>query len=157
MESFLACTETPSRLIVIDNGSNDGTKEYLSSLKDTDKCKFVVVLNNENKGFVEGVNQGIRLSDASHVCLVNNDVIFSKGWLAEIISVFENNKQIGLLNPNSNNLGAKVPENKTIESFSKFLREENKGKFVELPFCIGFCLVTKREVIEKVGGVVRRI
>ncbi|MFH1901676.1 MAG: glycosyltransferase, partial [Candidatus Omnitrophota bacterium] len=89
VESFLGNTAISTRLIIIDNGSSDGTTEYLSSLKDSGNCIIKVVLNRENKGFVGGMNQGIEASNAPYVCLANNDLIFTKGWLEEIISVFK--------------------------------------------------------------------
>jgi GT2 family glycosyltransferase len=151
-DSFISNTFLPSRLIIIDNNSNDGTKEYLLSLKNTPFCHFQIILNEENKGFVGGMNQGIKISQAEYVCLANNDVIFTKSWLEEIISIFEKNQRIGLINPNSNNLGAIPPKNSSLEEFAQSLRKKYKGTFVEMPFCIGFCMVIKKEVIEKVGG-----
>lgn len=152
IESFLSNTTLPSRLIIVDNGSNDGTKEYLSSLKDTPDCAFKIILNKENKGYVGGMNQGLESSDAPYVCLANNDLIFTKGWLEEIISVFEKYENIGLLNPNSNNLGTRTPKGTSLPDFAADLKNRYKGLFVEMPFCIGFCMVVKREVIDKVGG-----
>ncbi len=73
IKSFLRNTCTSTRLIIIDNASSDGTSEYLASLKDTEKCSFKIILNNENKGFVGGMNQGIAVSDAPYVCLANKD------------------------------------------------------------------------------------
>jgi len=152
INSFISTTSLPSRLIIIDNNSNDGTKEYLISLKNTPSCHFQIILNKENKGFVGGMNQGIKISQAKYVCLANNDVIFTKGWLEEIISIFEQNQKIGLINPNSNTLGAVPPKRSYLEEFAQDLRRKYKGVFVEMPFCVGFCMITKREVIEKVGG-----
>lgn len=140
VESFLSSTITPTRLIIIDNDSSDNTPEHLESLRDTDNCKFQVILNKENIGFVRGMNQGIAFSDAPYVCLANNDLIFNKGWLEEIINIFEKYPEVGLLSPNSNNLGAPKPA------------PDEKGVFAELPFVVGFCMVIKREVIDKVGA-----
>ncbi|MFH1641090.1 MAG: glycosyltransferase family 2 protein [Candidatus Omnitrophota bacterium] len=152
VESYLANTSVASRLIIIDNGSNDGTREYLLSLTDTDRCSFEIIFNEENKGFVGGMNQGISISDAPYVCLVNNDLIFTEGWLSEIISVFETDKRIGLVNPNSNNLGTLLPGSDTLAGFSSRLRKAYSGKFEEMPFCIGFCMVIKRGLVNIAGG-----
>lgn len=152
INSFISSTFLPSRLIIIDNNSNDGTKDYLISLKNTPSCRFQIILNKENKGFVGGMNQGIENSRAKYVCLTNNDVIFTKGWLKEIISIFEQNQKIGLINSNSNTLGAVPPKRSSLEEFAQELRRKYKGVFVEMPFCVGFCMVIKREVMEKVGG-----
>ncbi|MCX5707596.1 MAG: glycosyltransferase, partial [Candidatus Omnitrophica bacterium] len=85
-------------------------------------------------------------------CLANNDLIFSKGWLEEIISVFDNNPDIGVLNPYSNNVGAYPDKPGKIDEFAENSHGKFKGVFVEMPFCIGFCMFIRRQVIEKVGG-----
>lgn len=152
IDSLLANTKTPCQLIVIDNSSSDGTREYLSTLEDTPICKIKVILNSENRGFVGGMNQGIELSRAPYICLANNDLLFSQGWLLEMISVFAKFDKVGLLNPNSNSLGAKLPANSSLEAYSHQLRAKYKNIFTELPFCIGFCMMIKRQVVEEVGG-----
>ncbi len=152
VESYRACTVLPTRLIIIDNASNDGTAEYLASLRSSPDCEIKVITNQENLGFVSGMNQGIKESRAQFVCLANNDLIFSLGWLDELVNVFEANKQIGLLNPNSNNLGERLPAGELIEQFGQEIHKKYRGTFVEMPFCIGFCLAIRREVIERIGG-----
>ena len=152
VESFFSHTSVPCRLIIIDNGSSDGTRDYLTSLKDSETIKLKVILNPENNGFVKGMNQGIELSEAPLVCLANNDLIFSKGWLEEIISVFDKNPDIGVLNPYSNNVGAYPDKPGKIAEFALSSHGKFKGVFVEMPFCIGFCMFIRRQVIEKVGG-----
>lgn len=153
VESYFVNTTYPARLIIIDNNSSDGTEEYLKQLeKRCDNINIKVIYNNKNKGFVGGMNQGIALSDAEFICLANNDLLFTKGWLAEMISVFEKNTNIGVLNPNSNNIGAKPGSGVSLSDFAKHLMENYQGTFVEMPFCIGFCMVIKRDVINRVGG-----
>jgi GT2 family glycosyltransferase len=150
--SFLKKTKTPCRLLIIDNGSKDRTKDYLKDLQGNNTVKIETVLNNENKGFVGGMNQGIAASNAPYVCLANNDLIFTEGWMKEVISVFENNEKIGVLNPNSNSLGLQVPEDKQLDEFANELKQKRKGQFAQMPFCIGYCMFIRKEVIEKVGG-----
>ena len=152
VDSFLKNTATCCRLIIIDNGSNDGTKEYLQSLRDTPSCIFKIILNDNNNGFVGGMNQGLQIAQAPYVCLANNDLIFTKGWMEEVISVFENNKNIGLLNPNSNNLAALSMNGESIEAFAERLKGQKRGVFIEMPFCIGFCMFIRREIVQKIGG-----
>jgi len=151
VDSFLHCTDIPCRLIIVDNGSTDDTGVYLASLRDNEKCRFKVIRNTENNGFVEGTNQGMAIADAEYVCLANNDLIFTKGWLDEMIAVFQRDRRIGLLNPNSNNLGIHVPNNCDMETFADELKKAQKNTFIEMPFCIGFCMVMRRSVIDQVG------
>jgi len=152
IESYLVNTLVPTRLIIIDNASNESTRQYLSSLRSTANCKIKVIFNKENVGFVRGMNQGIEISDAPYTCLANNDLIFTNGWLNEIIEVFGKYKNLGVINPNSNSLGVAPGKDIFLESFADRLKEENRGKFIEMPYCIGFCMVIRKQVIEKIGG-----
>jgi GT2 family glycosyltransferase len=153
VKSHLSNTQTPSRVIFVDNGSGDGTREYLSTLTDTNIHTFTVILNNANKGYGPAMNQGLAIADAPYVCFANNDIIFTKGWLEEIILTFKEYPDVGLLNPNSNNLNIRPKEGESIDSFADLLKKTyTKGSFVDLPFCIGFCMVVKRIVLDNIGG-----
>jgi len=147
--SYLKHTLLSTRVIFVDNNSTDGTKEYLRSLTDTDHCQFHVIYNSKNEGFVTGVNQGLNIVSAPYIGIVNNDVIFTDGWLNEIIALFQKRPEIGLLNPNSNTLAAKVPAGTSLDNFAKNLKKNKKGCFVEMPFCVGFCMVIKNETFKK--------
>lgn len=55
IESIKTWTRSPYELILVDNGSTDGTVEYLKSI---DNAKLIT--NQTNLGFGKGINQGIR-------------------------------------------------------------------------------------------------
>lgn len=64
---------SPYEIIVVDNGSTDGSNTYLTA-----KAPRVRgILNGENKGFSGAVNQGILAATASYVLLLNNDTDFN--------------------------------------------------------------------------------
>ncbi len=151
-ESLFSSTALKIKIIVVDQASSDRTREYLEQLKQNLAGKLEIILNPENIGFVKGVNLGLTLSSAPFICLANNDLIFTKGWLEEVIKVFEKNKFIGILNPNSNNLGMHAKGQETIESLAVDLSSSYSGIFAEMPFCSGFCMVMRREILDKSGG-----
>lgn len=152
IKSFLSHTPLPTRLIIIDNASTDGTPEYLAGLKSEPQCAIQVILNKENYGFVSGMNQGIALTSAPYVCVANNDLLFTDGWLEEMLAVLEKDPQIGLLNPNSNTFGVRAPEGTSVDMFAADLRKSRAGRFVEMPFCIGFLMCVPRKVLAAAGG-----
>ena len=145
-------TTVSCRVILVNNGSEDGTPEYLRTLSDGDYVRFKVITNEKNEGFIKAVNRGLAVSKAPYVCMANNDLIFTPGWLEEIVNVFEKHPDVGLLNPNSNNMGLPQPKNVSLKKFSVDLKAKHSGVFVEHPFCIGFCMVLRQEVLTKVGG-----
>lgn len=152
VESIIKNTDYPYRLIIIDNGSEKETKEYLESLKnDKRQPGYILIRNEENQGYTIATNQGMEISDAPYVCLHNNDTIVCKGWLSEMVAVAESSKEIGIVNPNSNNLGSRKPWYMSLDKYAEKLIKEHKGQYIEMATAIGFCYLIKREVINKIG------
>lgn len=149
IDSILKSTGYPYRLIIIDNGSEAPTGNYLSGLKATKNLDLLLIRNDKNLGFVKAVNQGVVVSDAPYLCIMNNDTIASPGWLEEMVDVIEANPSIGLLNPSSNTSG-QFPGEKPIDEYALTLRPL-KRQIQELYTCRGFCMLVTREAIRRVG------
>ena len=138
------------RIIVVDNASGDETKHYLEALKSAIGRRFVLIRNENNLGFIKAANQGMRLSDAPYVCLLNNDAITTPGWLGEMMNVAGSSPAIGLLNPSSNTMGQKPGKGSSIEEYAMSIKN-GPGAWEEIGSAIGFCMLIKRELIEKIG------
>lgn len=152
VHSLQANTDVPVRVIFIDNNSTDDTRNFLLSLRPIRHCHFKIILNDENEGFIRAVNEGMKISEAPFICIANNDLIFTKRWLEEILDIFKKFPDIGLLNPNSNNLGLKPEEGTSLNDFAEQLDGKYRGTMTEHPACVGFCMVLKRTVVDKIGG-----
>jgi len=83
-------------IIVIDNSSNDGSKEMLSDLKKNwSNLKFF--LSKKNLGYGKANNLGVSKSKGKYILYLNSDAIVSDIDFSDIISLFENHKNIGAL------------------------------------------------------------
>lgn len=87
-------------IIVIDNGSGDGSAQYLESLGSSIK----LILNSENKGYAKACNQGMKISRGKYILLLGSDTIMKQGTLERCISFLDENEDAGavsckLLNP----------------------------------------------------------
>lgn len=149
IDSILKNTNYPYRLIVIDNGSEAPTESYLSGLKENKGLDLLLIRNDKNLGFVKAVNQGVVVSDAPYLCIMNNDTIAASGWLEEMVDVIEANPSIGLLNPSSNTSG-QFPGERSIDEYALTLKGF-KGQIQELYTCRGFCMLVTKEAIKRVG------
>ncbi len=150
LDSIFANTDPGYGIIVVDNASAADTKSYLEDVKRKSIAPFVLIRNEVNLGFIKAVNQGIVASKARHVCLLNNDTIVTKGWLEAMVEAAESSPEIGIVNPSSNNLGQKPAKGESIALYAKKFRN-SAVKIAEMATAIGFCMLIKRGVIEKIG------
>jgi GT2 family glycosyltransferase len=81
LPAVLGQTRLPDEVVVVDNGSTDGTPEYLAESFPAVR----VIRADRNLGFAAGVNRGIRASDSEWVATLNNDTEPEPDWLAEML------------------------------------------------------------------------
>lgn len=78
-------------VIIVDNGSKDGSVEFLES-----SYAHVRLLRYEqNTGFSVAVNWGIREAKGEFVALLNNDTIVDENWLSELVKAMREHPEIG--------------------------------------------------------------
>jgi GT2 family glycosyltransferase len=77
LESVLAQSRPPEELIVVDNGSTDGSAQYVRERFGTAR----VLELGRNTGFAGGANAGLRAATSEAVALVNQDVRLEPDWL----------------------------------------------------------------------------
>jgi GT2 family glycosyltransferase len=85
LESLERQTHRDFTVVVVDNGSSDGSLELLAR----DWPQVEVVALPENRGFAPAVNAGIRATHGNLVALVNNDLELDAGWLAAAVRALE--------------------------------------------------------------------
>jgi glycosyltransferase involved in cell wall biosynthesis len=93
--SLKSRTRPPWELIVVDNGSNDGTAAYLAGVRDMSAVPVTVVTNATNLGFPAAVNQGLRLARGEYLVLLNNDVVVTDEWLDQLIALVNAKRRAG--------------------------------------------------------------
>lgn len=80
-------------VIVIDNASDDGSAEAVRSAFPHVR----LIVNEKNLGFAAAVNQGLRLSRARHVLLLNPDMRLAPGGLEKIIKYLDANPGVAVM------------------------------------------------------------
>lgn len=76
--------DVAKEIIVVDNGSVDGTYEALTNLHT--RTKLTIIKSETNLGFAKGINLGAKNAKYNYLYLINNDMIANPGVLTALIS-----------------------------------------------------------------------
>jgi O-antigen biosynthesis protein len=95
-DSFFQTTTSPYRLIIVDNGSADGTVEYLKTLIPPQNwcVGYETQFNSENKGVAVGRNQALMIAGKfgdPWLATIDNDVILPNNWLNKSLDILKVN------------------------------------------------------------------
>ncbi len=94
LEALEKYTKQPYEIIILDNGSADGTKEYVSELSD------VCYLRSErNLGTIRALKRAERFIKTKFVVLLDSDSIVSPNWLNTFLTIYEENPQVKAIGP----------------------------------------------------------
>lgn len=159
LASVLTDTNYPRfEVIVVDNGSADGTPDFLKSLeggKHTPRLR--IVLNERNLGFAAANNQGIAIAEGQYLCLLNNDTVVCAGWLSRMVFHLQQDSRIGLIGPVTNAIAneAQIPVDyadiRDMRSWAVERSRSHRGKLADIPMLAFFCVLMPRSVYKRVG------
>ena len=135
-------------LIIVDNGSTDGTVEYLKKLET--ELGIKLILNKENLGFSKGNNQGIEIAQGEYIGFLNNDILLYPNWFEECEKVFEKEK-CAFAGPRHINPHFDSTNEKDYIKFFKRIFSYKSSYEKNFDECVFSCVVTKRTVLDEIG------
>ncbi|MDP3983059.1 MAG: glycosyltransferase [bacterium] len=95
LDSIKAQSYSPLEVIVVDNGSSDGSQMMVRR-----EFSWVkLVLSKTNRGYSGGNNLGISKSKGEYVFVLNNDTQVDKNFLKPLLAIMESDKNIGCVQP----------------------------------------------------------
>ena len=139
-------------LIVVDNGSTDGTAEWLKRQPDVRLIRCA-----ENEGFPAACNRGLAAATGDNILLLNNDTVVTPRWLDNLLGALHSRPEIGAVGPVTNVAAyhTSIPVfYRNLEEMRSFADAHNRpdpAQWEERVKLIGFCLLFKREAFEKAG------
>jgi glycosyltransferase involved in cell wall biosynthesis len=84
-------------LIVVDDGSTDGTYEILSEYAGQDKLKLLAHPGRENKGQSAALNLGLEAASGDFIAILDSDDLFLPGKLSAQVEYLNSHPDVGLV------------------------------------------------------------
>ncbi|MEC0241106.1 glycosyltransferase family 2 protein [Paenibacillus dokdonensis] len=154
VESVLRHTTEPLEWIVVDNGSSDGTLEFWRSM-----AGVKLIVNEENKGFAAGTNQGMIEATGDYILLLNNDTIVTPNWLSGLYAALLRDSNIGIVGPVSNHVApiqripvSEWPASENLNAYALQRQQDLAGSGFYSHKLIGFCMLFHRSLLDRIGG-----
>lgn len=149
----------PIEVIVIDNGSTDGTLEKLRQLAEK-QSNLSIYANDTNVGFAQAINQGAALARGDYISICNSDIIATPGWLDRLVQAMRNDPDLAVVSPVTNYVGegpqldpqaAEV----TPESANQYAqRVASRKEFIYIPDrLVFFCVLVRKLHFDLLGGI----
>ncbi len=154
-------------VIVVDNGSSEIIKDFTDT-------RITLIKNQENLGFAGGVNLGLSKISGEYVLLLNSDVFINQEALLTLINYLENHPEVGIVGPmmkfpkgdfqasvgflptawkeflRFSTLGKYIPGGTLL--YKNYWTDKNFFKPILVDWVSGGCLLTRKKIIETVGG-----
>lgn len=165
LESVLRHTFEPYRLILVDDGSDQPTRDFLQDFAQHNS-QAVLLRAETATGYTKAANRGLRFSDGAYIVLLNSDTIVTEQWLERMIGCAESDPKIGLVGPLSNTASWQsiprilhgndwaenpLPPDLGIDGWARLVARHSARIYPEMPFLNGFCLLVRRPLIEAIG------
>lgn len=140
LESLQDTMNKECEITVIDNGSSDGTAEYLSGLSN-----IKVIANRGNLGCAAAWNQGVMVSHAPRIVILNNDTVLSPLWLEGLFD-FAGEKGADIVSP-----ALREGEyNYDLAEYSRDYVRRMRSVF-RVGVAQGVCFMVRRRVFDRIG------
>jgi GT2 family glycosyltransferase len=153
LESLRRTSEGPVEVIVVDNGSVDGSLEWLRTQKDV-----VLLEMGENVGAPAARNRGLEIAEGETILFCDNDVVFTPHWRSLMMNHMEAWPDVGVVGPMSDyvvgiqKVSEPPKENEGLNVYAGRFTAEYRGQHQYAMRLILFCMLVRRSVIEKIGG-----
>lgn len=160
-----------SEVIVVDNASSDGSPNMVK--KEFPQVKLLE--NHTNLGYAHANNQGLKIAQAEFLLFLNSDTVVPQPTLPQLIQYLKSHPQVGIITPKLQlkdglldpdchrgfpkpwsaltyflGLENLFPHVKLFAQYHQFYKNLNQAH--EIDACCGAFLLTRKKIIQEIGG-----
>jgi len=97
IESIIAYTLVPYRLIWVDDGSDRHERDKVIEYIKKSGIEYKTIFFEENRGPTKAMNAGIQACESEYLAMINNDILVTNGWLGKLVLCLDDNSAIGMI------------------------------------------------------------
>ncbi|MCR5260808.1 MAG: glycosyltransferase family 2 protein [Candidatus Gastranaerophilales bacterium] len=169
-------TDLTYETIIVDNCSNKDEESYLYLEEVLKYDNVTVIKSEENLGFSKANNVGMETAKGRNFLILNPDIIFKDNCLKTLCDYLDNNDKAGMTGPKILNINNEFQQNcikgrpypkdtlfhiiglakafPNKEYFNGYaMHHIDKTKIQECWALSGCCMMVKRELYDKIGGI----
>ena len=162
--SLLEYTTQPFQLILVDDGSDEVTAQYLQEFAGSHHA--FLLRSETGTGYTYAANRGMRVSSSEFVVLLNSDTILPPEWLDRFIACIQSDQRIGIVGPLSNTASWQsvpqieengdwasnpLPAGLSPAQMAQRIATKSARLYPVMPLLNGFCLILRRKLLDEVG------
>ena len=148
-------------VIIVDNGSNDGSQEFIRNYREKVDFPIVLIENSQNLGFAEAVNQGISKARYDYIFSLNNDTVVEKSAILELLNLLNTDGRIfsvssKMVQFNNPELIDDAGDDYTLLAYTKKRgNNQNLNNFIEVSEIFSSCAgaaLYRKDLLEELDG-----
>ena len=160
-ESLIKNSNEIGEVIIVDNGSNDGSQEFIRNYREKVDFPIVLIENSQNLGFAEAVNQGISKARYDYIFSLNNDTVVEKSAILELLNLLNTDGRIfsvssKMVRFNNPELIDDAGDDYTLLAYTKKRgNNQNLNKFIEVSEIFSSCAgaaLYRKDLLEELDG-----
>ena len=149
ISSILEQTFIDTEMIIVNNGSIDGTSTILKNIDDP-RLKIVTVDPDPNNTFASGISKAFKAATGEYVAVQDSDDISDKTRIEKQIRFLEIHQEVGLVGSRVNvidKFGEHLFTSQELPKCSELMQKYTEGNFLAHS-----TIMFRREIVDKIGG-----
>ncbi len=119
---------------------------------------YRLIKAGKKRSLIKSCNNAIRSSSGNHIVLIQDHAVVTDRWLSGMLECIDSTPDAGIVGPMSHNL--KGPQNVVgtdyggidhLDDYAGSFRKKNRGRRIPSRTISGFCMLFKRDLVEKIG------